>query len=88
MIPPVANANLFAYEENGRFYFSDTGEWVPGFKPATELSDALSRINTGERLACIEEYAVETPWHEMLHGMTGIQATQIPTRMFLLLKAY
>lgn len=73
----VSSPNLFAGTHDGRIYFSDADQLVPGFKPATELASALGKIGAGDHLAFKEEYAVETLWHELMHGMTGIRATRV-----------
>lgn len=77
-IHAVTNAELFAgfRPKTGAFYLSTDDELVPGFKPADELQDAVLKIKTGDALTFNNEYAVETLWHEMLHGITGITAVR------------
>ncbi|MFM8443937.1 MAG: hypothetical protein ACKN9W_11440 [Methylococcus sp.] len=77
-IHAIANRNLFAGTLGGRLYFSDADTMVAGFRPATALKNALLNIEAGKALVFNEEYAIETLWHEMLHGMSGIQAAKIP----------
>lgn len=78
-IHAVSNPELFAgfNPASALFYLSTADELIPGFKPANELQDALRKIKAGEKLSFNNEYAVETLWHEILHGRTGITAARI-----------
>ena len=76
----VSNPELFAGfdPKTAVFYLSTADELVPGFKPAYELQDALEKIKAGNPLTFNNEYAIETLWHEMMHGMTGITSDGYP----------
>ena len=72
-IHAVSNQELFAGTNVGRLYFSDADELVPGFRPASSLLGAVDAIAAGRKLSFKQEYAVETLWHELVHGFTGIK---------------
>ena len=78
-IHAVSNPELFAgfNPKTALFYLSTADELVPGFKPAYEVQDALAKIQAGEQLTFNNEYALETVWHEMMHGMTQITAIRL-----------
>lgn len=67
---------LFAAVEDGQFYLSHSDALVPGYRPAEAFWSALRNIKTGQPLSFREEYAIETVWHEMMHGRTGVIATR------------
>lgn len=67
-IHTVDHTDMFASYHQGRFYFSNQDRLVKGFAPALELTKAIEKINAGQTLTFNEEYAVETLWHEMMHG--------------------
>lgn len=76
-IYPVSNPELFAAfdPEKNISYFSVASELVSGYSPAHELIDAFT---SGKPMTFNNEYAIETLWHELMHGMTGIKATKHP----------
>lgn len=78
-IHAVSNPELFAGFDprKGEFYLSTADELVPGFNPAKELQAAVDKIARGEALTFNNEYAVETLWHEIVHGITGVVAARI-----------
>jgi hypothetical protein len=59
---------LFAAVESGQFYLSNSDDLIPGYRPAETFRSALQNIKAGQPLSFREEYAVETIWHEMMHG--------------------
>jgi hypothetical protein len=67
-IHTVDCADMFAGYHQGAFYFSNQDALVEGFAPALELTKAIEKINAKQALTFNEEYAVETLWHEMMHG--------------------
>lgn len=72
----VNNDEFFAAVDQGAFYFSDSDTLVKGFKPASLLISAIQSQKEGNKLSFNQEYAVETLWHEMTHGITGIISTK------------
>ncbi len=75
-IHAVSNPEFFAAMREGAVYFSNADELVKGFNPAKQLTSAIEKINNGVSLSFDEEYAIETVWHELMHGITGIKATK------------
>lgn len=76
-IHAVANSEFFAAYYEKAFYFSTTDELLKGFKPASNLVDAIEKISAKSSLAFNEEYALETLWHEMMHVRTGITTPRL-----------
>lgn len=62
-----------------RIVLSNVDYERPGFAPAWELAQALSKIRAGQILTFTEEYAVEILWHEINH----LRATRLekPSRL-------
>jgi hypothetical protein len=79
-INAVSNPELFAgfNPKTGEFYISASDDLVNGFKPAHELIAAMQKIQSGEQLTFNNEYAIETLWHEIMHGFTGIAPNRYP----------
>ncbi len=79
-IHAVSNPELFAAfnPKEALFYLSVADEMIPGFSPAKELISAVDKISLAQPLTFNNEYAIETLWHEMIHGITGILKTKYP----------
>jgi hypothetical protein len=75
-IHAVANSKFFAATNAGAIYLSDADILIPGFRPASELASAVLKCQASVALSFTEEYAIETVWHELIHGMTLIQAVK------------
>ena len=79
-INAVSNPELFAGfdPKTGVIYISASDELANGFKPAQELMSTLQKIELGQQLTFNNEYAIETLWHEIIHGLTGIAPKRYP----------
>lgn len=79
-IHAVSNSDLFAGVDlpAGKFYLSSAEELASGFSPARDLMGAMESIKAGTELSFHQEYAVETLWHEMTHGLLGISTSRSP----------
>jgi len=79
-IHAVSNPELFAALDiqKGMFYISSADDLVSGFSPANDLISAMRKIQSGSELTFNNEYAVETLWHEITHGITGIAPKRYP----------
>ena len=79
-IHAVSNPELFAALDiqKGLFYISSADYLVSGFSPANDLISAMQKIQSGSELTFNNEYAVETLWHEITHGITGIAPKRYP----------
>ncbi len=71
-IHAVSNDGFFAAVNGGDFFISNTEALVKGFNPAHTLIEAISKASNGELLTFNQEYSIETLWHEIMHGRTGI----------------
>lgn len=74
----VANRELFAAVNDGNIYLSDADALIGGFKPASVFASAVKLGGSGHGLSFHEEYAVEMVWHELMHGITGMRAINMP----------
>ncbi len=79
-IHAVSNCELFAGfdPKTGAFYMSAANEMISGFSPANELVSTFENIKNRIPLTFNNEYSVETLWHEMVHGITGIAPNRYP----------
>ena len=79
-IHAVSNPDMFAgFDTQSRIiYVSSADELVSGFSPANDLILAMQKIQDGSKLTFNNEYAVETLWHEIMHGITGIELKRYP----------
>ena len=73
-IHAVSNPELYAAfnPEKALFYVSAADDPVLNFNAAQELTAALESIKAQRPLTFKNEYAIETLWHEIIHGITGI----------------
>ena len=73
-IHAVSNPELYAAfdPKKALFYVSAADDPVLNFNAAQELTAALESIKAHRPLTFKNEYAIETLWHEMIHGITGI----------------
>ncbi|HRZ53504.1 MAG TPA: hypothetical protein P5284_10080, partial [Candidatus Contendobacter sp.] len=63
----TGETHYFAKIKGDVLHLSDAESLVPGFRPASDLRQALAAIQQQTPLTFNQEYAVELLWHEALH---------------------